>query len=74
MKIGDQIRIREDNNNVCYDKFRGINLTITHIARNQSEHPYYDTGLAQMALVDTVVSETGEEVGFSLYSYEFCTI
>lgn len=71
MEIGDVIRIQTDNDNDCYDKFRGLDLAITHIARNTDEHPGYDEGMNGMALVDSFVCETGEDVPFSLYSYEF---
>ncbi len=66
MKIGDKIRITSDNDN--YDKFRNLDLTITHIAHNIDEHPGYDTGMNGMALVDC------ENIAFSLYEYEFMLI
>ena len=71
MEIGDKIRISEDNDNDSYDRYRGIDLSITHIAHNIEEHPGYDTGMKGQVLVDCEVCETGEPVGFSLYEYEF---
>ena len=71
MKLGDKIRIKKDNDNDCYDKFRNLDLVITHIAHNIDEHQGYDTGMKGMALVDSDVCNTGESVPFSLYKYEF---
>lgn len=62
-------RIVSDNDN--YDKFRGKDLTITHVAYSTKDHPGYDSGLEGQALCDFEVKETGESVPFSLYEYEF---
>ena len=63
MRIGDKIRIISDNDN--YDKYRNMDLIVSHIAHNTDEHPGYDTGLTGQALVDC------KDVPFSLYEYEF---
>ena len=61
--------IVSDNDN--YDAYRDKLLRITHVAYNRTEHPGYDEGLEGQALCDFKVEETGEDVPFSLYEYEF---
>lgn len=69
-KIGDRVKVAPLNDNEGYDSFRGKTLIITHVARNQSEHPGYDSGLVGGGLYDLKEAETGESVGSSLYDYE----
>lgn len=66
---GRKALIVSDNEN--YDKFRDKVLRITHVAYDTSTHPGYDNSMGGEALCDFVVDETNEEVGFSLYEYEF---
>lgn len=66
---GRKALIVSDNEN--YDKFRDKVLRITHVAYDESTHPGYDKAMEGQALCDFVVDETNEEVGFSLYEYEF---
>lgn len=67
--IGKTARIVSDNDN--YNAYRDQDLVITHVAYNESEHPGYDTSMKGQALCDFKVKKTGEDVGFSLYEYEF---
>lgn len=67
--LGKNARIVSDNDN--YDKFRDMDLVITHVAYNESEHPGYDSSMEGQALCDFKVKDTNEEVPFSLYEYEF---
>lgn len=62
------------SDNDIYDKYRDVTLRITHVAYNEKQHPGYDAGMEGEALCDFVVDATGEEVGFSLYEYEFKVI
>lgn len=63
--------IAKDNDNDGYNDYRGLLLEITHVAYSTDEHPGYDTALQGEALVDLKIFETGIEVPFSLYEYEF---
>jgi hypothetical protein len=67
--LGRTAKIVSDNEN--YDKYRGQELVITHVAYNEKEHPGYDKALECQALCDFKVKATGKDVGFSLYEYEF---
>lgn len=70
-KVGKHAKIRKDNDNENYEKFRGKELVITNVAYNTTQHPGYDSGLEGQALCDFKVAETDEDVPFSLYEYEF---
>lgn len=64
--------IVSDNDN--YDKFRDMELIITHVAYNKQDHPGYDSSMEGQALCDFKVKLTSESVPFSLYEYEFSLI
>lgn len=64
VRIGSKIKIKADKDNETYNKFRNKVWTVTHIARNQKEHPGYDSGVNE-ALVDC------KGLPVSLYEYEF---
>ena len=68
-KLGDQVKVSEENDNEGYDGFRDQILTIVHIATNTKEHPGYDDGLEGEPLYD-LEDEEGNNVGCSLYFYE----
>lgn len=67
MKIGDKCRVISDNEN--YISFRDKVLIVTHVARNQSEHPGYDDSVKPDKLYDFKTID-GEEVHCSLYDYK----
>lgn len=66
-KIGDRVKVISDNEG--YDEFRDEVLIVTHIATNESQHPGYDQTMGGEQLMD-FKTESGIEVGCSLYSYE----
>jgi len=68
-KIGDQVKVSEENDNENYDDFREKTLTIIHVATNTDEHPGYDNGLEGEPLYD-FKDEDGNEIPCSLYFYE----
>lgn len=63
VKLGDKIQIL--NRDGQYSKWSKKIWTVDHIARNEKEHPGYDSSMKGMALVDC----SGLPV--SLYEYEF---
>jgi hypothetical protein len=63
LKIGDKIRLTNQDYDF-YEAIKDRELTITHIAYSEKEHPGYDSGVGG-ALVDT------EELDCSLYTWEF---
>ena len=67
--LGRTVKITSDND--CYDKFRDKLLVITHVAYSEEDHPGYDSSMKGQALCDLMVKDTGEQVGFSLYEWEF---
>jgi len=69
-KVGQIVMITKDNDNDCYDAYRGLLLEITHIATSVKQHPGYDESMDKMPLFDLKVFETGKDVPFSLYDYE----
>lgn len=64
--IGKQVVIISDNDN--YDEYRGINLEITHAEVGGRG---YDKTMYPEALCSFVVVDSGEDVPYSLYEYEF---
>ena len=68
--INDEVKVNSNNDNENYDEFRNKILIITNVARNKNQHPGYDSSMRGMKLMDFIVKDTGEEVPFSLYSYE----
>jgi hypothetical protein len=66
--LGRKCVIVSDNDS--YEKYIGKKLIITNVAYGTNEHPGYDTGLNGQALCD-FETETGEDVPFSLYEFEF---
>lgn len=80
-KKGDYVRIAPDNDNENYERIRGLELVITHVAtkympseefygkgRPNGYHPGFDKG-SDSALYD-VETEGGVELPFSLYEWE----
>jgi hypothetical protein len=63
LEIGQKIRIISDNEN--YKKYVKKTWKISNIAHNRQEHPGYDEGMGNEALIDC------EGLPFSLYEYEF---
>ena len=68
-RIGQKVKVAENNDNENYDDFRDKTLIITHIAKNSSQHPGYDEGVGQ-PLYDLKDAKTGKAIGSSLYEYE----
>ena len=68
-KMGDRLKVAEDNDNENYDSFRDEILIVIHVATNKDEHPGYDSSLEGEGLYD-FVTEDGREIGLSLYDYE----
>lgn len=75
VKIGDVIRLTGDAVENYGPEFRGRDLRVVGVAFRQGtavgEHPGYDESVSGQALVDTVYADTGAEVPFSVYEYEF---
>lgn len=70
-KLGDKVKVREDNDNENYKDFKNKVLIITSIATSIEEHRGFDTGINQ-PLYD-LEDEKGKEIPFSLYEYELET-
>jgi hypothetical protein len=70
--MGQHVKVARDNDNECYDSFRGKELVIVHIARNTNEHPGYDESMGRMPLYDLEAID-GTPVNCSLYAYELTT-
>jgi hypothetical protein len=68
-KNGQFVRVASDNDNECYDSFRGKKLRVVRIAHNTQEHPGYDDGMDGMPLYDLEAVD-GTPVNCSLYAYE----
>ena len=68
-KIGDKVRISPSNDNENYEGFKNKILIVTHVAKNQQEHPGYDFGVSPDYLYDLETIK-GEDVNCSLYDYE----
>lgn len=70
VRVGDIIHLTKDAVE-HYGEQWDVDLRVDHVATSVEEHPGYDPGLGGEVLVDSVVAETGEEVPFSVYRYEF---
>lgn len=68
-KLGDRVKVAQDNDNENYNSFRNKVLIITNIATNSYGHPGYDTTMHGMQLMD-FETEDGDTVDCSLYEYE----
>ena len=68
-KVGSKVKVHPDNDNECYDSFRGKILIVTHVARSKDDHPGYDSGIGE-PLYDMKIDKTGKSVPCSLYHYE----
>lgn len=66
---GKIVKIVSDNEN--YLNYLDLELEITH-ASNSGR--FYDSAMYPEILCDLKVKETGEEVPFALYEYEFMEI
>ena len=66
--LGKKVKVTSDNEG--YDSFRDKVLIISHVAYNEKEHPGYDSTCAGQALCD-FRTESGEQIGSSLYEWEF---
>lgn len=71
VKVGDIIRLTDEALDNYGERWRGRDLRVTHVAHSEAEHPGYDSGLGGEALVDMAIADTGEDVPFSVYEYEF---
>lgn len=67
--IGDKVKVSSRNDNDCYDGFRNKTLVVTHVARNEREHPGYDSCMKGQRLYDFDDLE-GNSIPCSLYDYE----
>lgn len=68
-KIGTRVKVSPDNDNECYNSFRGKVLIVDHVSRSTQDHPGYDTGVNE-PLYDMIDATTGENIPCSLYHYE----
>jgi len=68
-KIGDKVKVAEDNDNENYDILRDKVLIITDIATNTKQHRLYDEGLNGEPLY-SFKTEDGEDVPYCLYEYK----
>lgn len=66
--LGKKVKVTSDNES--YNSFRNKTLIITHVARNEGQHPGYDNSMSGMALCDFKDAK-GNQIGCSLYEYEF---
>ena len=66
---GSIVKISQYIENENYINYMDIELKITRISRNTSDHPLYDDSVGQ-PLYDLCVASTGEAVPFCLYKYE----
>lgn len=69
-RLGQYVKVSDDNDNEGYDNFRNKKLKIVSVARNTTEHRGYDDTMEGMPLYDLEDVETGENVDLSLYFYE----
>lgn len=67
--IGKIVTIVSDNEN--YTEFLGKELVITDAINSTRESQFYDASMNGEYLCDLEVVETGEQLPFSLYEYEF---
>ena len=51
-------------------EYEDIELIVTHVARNEAEHPGYDMGVYPQRLYDLKRKDNGEDLQFSLYDWE----
>jgi hypothetical protein len=68
-KLNQKVRVSPENDNDSYNSFRDEVLIITHVAKDSNDHPGYDEGVSPQYLYD-LKTESGGEVGCSLYDYE----
>jgi len=68
-KIGDKVKVSQDNDNDNYDSFRNKVLIITNVTTSAEEHQAFDDGLRGQGLYD-FKDEDGNEIPCSLYDYE----
>jgi len=68
-RVGSKVKVSPDNDNDCYNDFRGKVLIVTHVAKNTNDHPGYDESVSPEYLYDFKTKD-GKEVPCSLYDYE----
>ena len=68
-KLNQKVRVNPENDNENYTGFREEVLIITHIAKDGSEHPGYDSSISPEYLYD-LKTASGKDVPCSLYDYE----
>lgn len=68
-KLGQEVRVNPSNDNDNYDTFRNEVLIITHVAKNEKEHPGYDSSVSPDYLYD-LKTQGGKQINCSLYDYE----
>ena len=69
-RLGQLVKVSEENDNEGYNDFKGKKLKIVHVARNTEDHPGYDDSMEGMPLYDLLDVVTGNTVNCSLYAYE----
>lgn len=72
-KLGDRVKVNPSNDNENYNSFKDKILIVTHVARNEKEHPGYDSSVSPDYLYDLETID-GESVNCSLYDYELIGI
>lgn len=65
---GNLVKVAEDNDNSCYDSFRGKVLRVVKVSVSTEDHPGFDESVGQ-ALYDLEALD-GTPVNCSLYDYE----
>jgi hypothetical protein len=69
-KINQEVKM-SDNAIENYGKeYQDVVFQITHIAKNEKDHPGYDSGLAPEWLYGLKRVDNGEDLQFSLYDWE----
>lgn len=72
-QLNQRVKINPKNDNENYNSFRNDILIITHVAKDEKEHPGYDSSLSPEYLYD-LKTNSGKNVPFSLYDYELIPV
>lgn len=70
MKNGTKVKMTSEAIENYGEKWRDVELVITHVAQSEAEHPGYDMGVYPQRLYDLKRTDTDESLGMSLYDWE----